>query len=342
MPTWKLTIEYDGTRYHGWQSQKNADRTVQGVLGRAARELLGEDATVGGAGRTDAGVHALAQVAHVKARRVLSPVEVEHGLNDRLPFDVHVVSVEAAAPDFHARHDAASRRYLYRISRRRTAFEKRLVWWVKDRLDAAAMRETAQLFLGRHDFSAFCENAAGLESTEVEVVKSEVVEVGQEIHYRIEASHFLWKMVRRLVGTLVEVGRGHLSGAEVRRLLDERLPGSTAVWTAPPSGLFLEEVRYGRQAAGAHLSRRERIEAPISASRPRGPAAPTRAPRPGPRREGPPALAPGAPPRRHRPPPRPASSASPFHPGEIPARRPRRPAAPGAPPGGPGRPRKPG
>src|SRR5450432_2824284 len=135
MPTWKLTLEYDGTRYHGWQTQKNADRTVQGVLARAARELLGEDATVGGAGRTDAGVHALAQVAHLKARKSLSPREVEHGLNDRLPFDVNVLTAEPADASFHARFDASSRRYLYRISKRRTAFDKRLVWWVKDRLD---------------------------------------------------------------------------------------------------------------------------------------------------------------------------------------------------------------
>ncbi|MCA1612147.1 MAG: tRNA pseudouridine(38-40) synthase TruA [Acidobacteria bacterium] len=273
MPTWKLTLEYDGTRYHGWQSQKNADRTVQGVLGRAARELLGEDATVGGAGRTDAGVHALAQIAHVKARKELSPVEIQHGLNDRLPFDVNVMSVEPAPPDFHARHDAASRRYLYRISRRRTAFEKRLVWWVKDSLDASTMREAARLFVGRHDFSAFCENAAGLDSTEVVVVASEVTEAGQEIHYRIEASHFLWKMVRRLVGTLIEVGRGNLSVDEARRLLDERLPGSTAVWTAPPSGLFLEEVRYGKTAP-ALVSRRDRVAAPAPRVRPIGPSAP--------------------------------------------------------------------
>ncbi|MEP6767579.1 MAG: tRNA pseudouridine(38-40) synthase TruA [Acidobacteriota bacterium] len=318
MPAWKLTLEYDGTRYHGWQSQKNADRTVQGVLGRAARELLGEDATIGGAGRTDAGVHALAQIAHVKARRELSPIEIQHGLNDRLPFDVNVVTVEPAAPDFHARHDAASRRYLYRISRRRTAFEKRLVWWVKDRLDASAMREAARLFVGRHDFSAFCENAAGLDSTEVVVVASDVMEVGQEIHYRIEASHFLWKMVRRLVGTLVEVGRGNLTPEEVRRLLEERLPGSTAVWTAPPSGLFLEEVRYGK-AAGALVSRGERVAPPAPRGRPMRPSRPAlRVPAPsvpGKRRAG-------------AVPPRPMGPAGPR----------RGPAGPAA----PARPRKPG
>ncbi|MEO8190028.1 MAG: tRNA pseudouridine(38-40) synthase TruA [Acidobacteriota bacterium] len=330
MPTWKLTIEYDGTRYHGWQSQKNADRTVQGVLGRAARELLGEDATVGGAGRTDSGVHALAQIAHVKARRDMSPVELEHGLNDRLPFDVNVVTVEVAASDFHARHDAASRRYLYRISRRRTAFEKRLVWWVKDRLDAAAMREAAQLFAGRHDFSAFCENAAGLDSTEVVVATSEITEVGREIHYRVEASHFLWKMVRRLVGTLVEVGRGNLSLEEAGRLLEERLPGSTAVWTAPPSGLFLEEVRYGRQTAGALVSRRERLDAPALRPRPAGPAGQIRSSGPGAQARP---SGPAAQPRPSRPAagPRPAGPVGKGRPAAPPG--PRGPAAPAARPG---------
>ncbi|HEX7251431.1 MAG TPA: tRNA pseudouridine(38-40) synthase TruA [Thermoanaerobaculia bacterium] len=243
MPTWKLTLEYDGTRYHGWQSQKNTDRTVQGVLLRAARELLGEDVSIGGAGRTDAGVHALAQVAHLKARKTISEKQIEFGLNDRLPFDVNVLDVSPATPRFHARHDALSRTYLYRISRRRTAFDKRFVWWVKDRLDFTAMSRAASPFAGRHDFSSFCENASGQESTIVVVEKSDLLDWEHEIHYRVTASHFLWKMVRRLVGTLVEVGRGSLFDADLKRLLTTR-SSDPAKWTAPPSGLFLEKVTY--------------------------------------------------------------------------------------------------
>ncbi|MEO8430303.1 MAG: tRNA pseudouridine(38-40) synthase TruA [Acidobacteriota bacterium] len=262
MPTWKLTVEYEGTRYHGWQSQKNADRTIQGVLGRAAVELLGEDAKVGGAGRTDAGVHALAQVAHVRARKALPVLQIERGLNDRLPFDVNVLSVEPAATDFHARHDAVSRRYLYRISRRRTAFDKRLVWWVKDDLALPAMAAAASAVRGRHDFFAFCENAAGQESTSVEVARSEISDAGRELHYRVEASHFLWKMVRRIVGSLVEVGRGNLTPDGFAALLREGRPAETAAWTAPPSGLFLEEVRYppaaARRPAGARAPQARR------------------------------------------------------------------------------------
>ena len=243
MPTWKLTLEYEGTRYHGWQTQKNADKTVQAALANAARDLFGEDAAVGGAGRTDAGVHALAQIAHLKARKTLAPRQILEGLNDRLPFDVNVLSVEPAPPKFHARHDAVARTYLYRISRRRTAFDKRLVWWVKDRLDAEAMRKAARLFAGRHDFRSFCENPEGQESTIVVVGASEIEETPGEIRFRITASHFLWKMVRRLVGTLVEVGRGNLDAAGVSRLLAER-SATPAKWTAPPSGLFLERVTY--------------------------------------------------------------------------------------------------
>jgi tRNA pseudouridine38-40 synthase len=243
VPTWKLTLEYDGTRYRGWQSQKNTERTVQGALQRAAVELFGAEVTVGGAGRTDAGVHALAQVAHLRARKTLPEREIEHGLNDRLPFDINVLEVSPAPPRFHARHDAASRTYLYRISRRRTAFDKRLVWWVKDRLDAAAMGRAAKLFEGRHSFASFCENAEGQESTVVVVESSGVADTGPEIHYRVTASHFLWKMVRRLAGTLVEVGRGNLDEAGIQKFLREK-SNAPAKWTAPPSGLFLEKVVY--------------------------------------------------------------------------------------------------
>jgi tRNA pseudouridine38-40 synthase len=251
VPTWKLTLEYDGTRYRGWQAQSNTDRTVQGVLLSAVREVFGPDATTGGAGRTDAGVHALAQVAHVRARRKVSEGDVVRRINDLLPHDVNVLSAEPAPPAFHARHDALSRTYLYRISRRRTAFDKRFVWWVRDRLDSAAMSRAALLFAGRRDFASFCENPEGQQSTTVVVERSEVADEGREIRYRVEASHFLWKMVRRLVGTLVEVGRGSLSEKDVAELL--AVPSATpARWTAPPSGLFLENVKY----PGAGGSRR--------------------------------------------------------------------------------------
>ena len=248
MPNYKLTVEYDGTRYRGWQTQKNTDRTVAAVLERAASGLFGEPVRMTGAGRTDAGVHALAQVANFRAARRLAGIEVQYGINDALPSDVNVLSAEEADPAFHARHDAVSREYEYRISRVRTAFEKPFVWWVRDALDAGAMGEAAARFAGDHDFSSFCENPAGQTSTRVRVERCEVVEQGSKILLRVAASHFLWKMIRRMTGTLVEVGRGKLPGDAIPALL-ARPSREPARWTAPPSGLFLACVVYSGTAS---------------------------------------------------------------------------------------------
>jgi tRNA pseudouridine38-40 synthase len=243
----RATLEYDGGRYRGWQAQVNA-RTVQGELVRACHEALGADVRVHGAGRTDAGVHAFAQVASLHGARVKAADlgVLRQDLNDRLPPDIHVLRLDVAPASFHARHSAGERIYRYRISRRRTAFGKRYVYWVKDRLDASLMRAAAELFVGRHDFGSFCENAEGHDSTLVEVAFARVEtppEAPDLILFRVGASHFLWKMVRRVVGTLLEAGRGRLGAADIRGLLAER-SARPAGWTAPPSGLFLESVTY--------------------------------------------------------------------------------------------------
>jgi tRNA pseudouridine38-40 synthase len=252
---WRLEVEYEGTRYAGWQRQPHA-RTVQGELVKAAESFLGAEVEVGGAGRTDAGVHALGQVAHVrlkgrvKASRERQPSarQIEAGVNKLLPHDINVLRVSAAPADFHARHDARSRYYLYQISTRRTAFAKPFVWWVRDRLDVAAMARACELFRGAHDFRSFCEPSESQRSTLVRVEASEVFARGGLILFRVGAGHFLWKMVRRLVGALVEVGRGNLSNEGVRALL-ENYSNEPAAWTAPPSGLFLERVLYEGDAA---------------------------------------------------------------------------------------------
>ena len=238
-----MIVEYDGTRYRGWQTQKNTDRTVAAVLERAASELFGEPVRLAGAGRTDAGVHALGQSASFRASRRLAGLEIQYGINDRLPSDVNVLSAEEVDDSFHARHDALSREYEYRISRVRTAFEKPFVWWVRDALDASAMAAAATRFVGDHDFSSFCENPAGQTSTRVRVERCDVSESGSKILLRVAASHFLWKMIRRMTGTLVEVGRGHLPADAVAALL-ARPSREPARWTAPPSGLFLARVVY--------------------------------------------------------------------------------------------------
>jgi tRNA pseudouridine38-40 synthase len=169
-------------------------------------------------------------------------------LNERLPTDIAVLSIEPAAPDFHARHDASARVYLYRISTRKRAFAKRHVWWVKPALDVAAMAQAVRLLAGRHDFRNFRaqDPARPDESTIVVVEKAEIERLGGEIRFRIQASHFLWKMVRRVAGALVKVGLGELPAADFARLIDEPAKFSLPVaeWTAPASGLFLEDVRY--------------------------------------------------------------------------------------------------
>ncbi|MFY9608169.1 MAG: tRNA pseudouridine(38-40) synthase TruA [Blastocatellia bacterium] len=250
MAVWKLTVEYDGTRYYGWQEQK-ASRTVAGELRGAAEKFFNERVDLAGAGRTDAGVHALAQVVRLKASRSARPVELLYALNDKLPADISVLTLEEASAGFDPRRDAISRYYVYQISTRRTAFAKKFVWWVRDPLDVEAMSTAAGLLTGRHDFATFCDLQVDQRSTVVVVKGVEIAQAGDLILFRISASHFLWKMVRRIVGALVEVGRGRLAVDDFASLLGPVSKRSAfvrsfdvAAFTAPPSGLFLERVVY--------------------------------------------------------------------------------------------------
>ncbi|MEZ5427442.1 MAG: tRNA pseudouridine(38-40) synthase TruA [Pyrinomonadaceae bacterium] len=246
MPIWKLEIEYEGTRYRGWQIQHNA-KTVQGELVKASRELFAAKAEIIGAGPTDAGVHACGQIAHLKVPEVktmITPRQIRYGFNDLLPHDINIKKVFNAPDGFHARHDAVARYYLYQISTRRTAFAKNLVWWVKDGLNVEEMQACARLLVGRGDFQSFCETEEGRKrSTIVQVESAEVFIDGDLICFRIGAVHFLWKMVRRLAGMLIEVGRGASSVGDFERLLRFK-SNAPAKFTAPPSGLFLEKVLY--------------------------------------------------------------------------------------------------
>jgi tRNA pseudouridine38-40 synthase len=243
MPRYKLTVEYAGTRYSGWQVQKNA-KTVAGEIERAVAEAAGRAAAeLYGSGRTDAGVHALGQVAHLDLASSWTGRELAFRVNEHLPHDIVIVGAERVPHRFHARHSAISRSYLYQVARRKTAFGKPLVWWVRDDLDVAAMQKTAAAFAGFHDFRAFADNDPEEVSTRVALDGITVEAAGALVLMRVEGSHFLWRMVRRLVGVLVEVGRGGLSRNEAAGLLDgdSDLPPRL---TAPPSGLFLEHVRY--------------------------------------------------------------------------------------------------
>ena len=241
MPTFKLTIEYDGGRYSGWQTQTNTGKTIQGHLISVAKQLFHE-ADVGGAGRTDAGVHAAAQVAHLRIRKAANPRELARQMNDLLPHDIHVLDVQAAPEAFHARHDAQSRIYMYQISRRRTAFGKAFVWWIKDSLNVPSMVAASRFIPGMHDFASFSDQRGTAESTDVLVEAVDVGESGDLILIRVSASHFLWKMVRKLIAALVEVGRGNISPERFGEMINS--PDQPFRPTAPPSGLFLEAVTY--------------------------------------------------------------------------------------------------
>jgi tRNA pseudouridine38-40 synthase len=246
MPRFKLLIEYAGTKYSGWQIQKNA-RTVQGESDRAIREVARRsEFELYGSGRTDAGVHALAQIAHLELYTDLGPEALRRKLNDELPSDIHIRAVHKAPHKFHARHDAVARSYLYQISRRRTAFAKPFVWWFREPLDLDAMRQAARAFVGMKNFDAFTADDPEEKSTKVLVDAVEIVEAEALVLIRVQGSHFLWKMVRRMVGVLAAVGRGDLRASDAAALLDGTAQAAIApaALAAPAAGLFLEAVLY--------------------------------------------------------------------------------------------------
>jgi len=238
-----MFIEYAGTRYSGWQIQKNA-RTVQGELTRVIQDVSGQrQFELYGSGRTDAGVHALEQVAHLDIITALPPDTLRRRINDALPSDIHVLKIEMVQRRFHARHDAVARSYLYQISRRRTAFAKHFVWWVRDDLDLNRMRQAAERFAGLKDFRSFTDDSADEKSTVVAIERFEMAEDGDLVVVRVEGSHFLWKMVRRMVGVMVDVGLGGTTIEQAASFLSVE-SGVPAKLTAPASGLFLERVYY--------------------------------------------------------------------------------------------------
>lgn len=269
-------VEYDGSRYHGWQEQKNAPRTVLGALRAATEEVLGVPLEMQGAGRTDAGVHALGQALHVKGnpRRHWSPAALRDAVNDLLGHDIVVLAVEEAPERFHARHHAEARTYLYRISTRKNAFAKRHVWWVKDPLNASAMVAATELLPGRHDFSAFRADdpSRADESPIVEVESATISAVGDEWQFRITASHFVWRQVRRIVGALVRLGKGEMALEEFQAALngDIRWQARLAEWTAPAAGLYLESIRYPRDLGQVMKLARKQSSVPAASGYYRG------------------------------------------------------------------------
>ncbi len=216
---------------------------MAGEILSAIRGALGEAPKLIGAGRTDQGVHAEGQVANFLTRSTLPASSVAESLNGILPADINILEARDVPMSFHARHDAASRRYRYQIASRRSAFFKRLIWWVRKPLDHTAMEQAARALIGRHDFTSFADKTAEITEPRVRVFQSSLRRGEFLTSFTIEADHFLPRMVRRVVGVLVQIGLHNLPAEAMERFLSE-IVDDPAAWTSPPSGLFLERVAY--------------------------------------------------------------------------------------------------
>jgi tRNA pseudouridine38-40 synthase len=245
MPRYKLTIEYDGTPFVGWQIQAS-DLSVQGVLTEAVAAFAGERVTVSGAGRTDAGVHALGQVAHVDLSKDWDTDTVRDALTAHLrPHPVAVIAAERVAPDFDARFSAVKRHYLYRIVNRRPdlTLDRGRAWRVPKRLDDAAMHAAAQRLIGKHDFTTFRDTECQAKSPVKTLDQLDVVRDGDEVRVITSARSFLHSQVRSMVGSLVAVGEGRWSADDLAAALAARDRTACAA-VAPPEGLYLVKVDY--------------------------------------------------------------------------------------------------
>jgi tRNA pseudouridine38-40 synthase len=247
----KLTIAYDGAEFHGWQSQPGVT-TIQGAINDAARKITQENIVAHGASRTDAGVHALGQVAHFKTRSPLTAIEIQRALNALLPPAIRIVNAEEMGHDFHSRWQSQAKTYRYRIYRGRVLppFDYGRVLHYPWPLDEEAMAAAARLFEGEHDFSSFAASS-GSEDDDRDrnmqrlIYSSEIVRAaeGEEIDYVVRGQSFLRYMVRKIVGTLIEVGRGRLRAADIPELFELRDRAKSGP-TMPPEGLYLVSLEY--------------------------------------------------------------------------------------------------
>jgi len=249
MPRYRITVEYDGSPFVGWQRQENGP-SVQQALEEAILAMTGEEVRVHGAGRTDAGVHATGQVAHFDISRHFPPHRLRDGLNHHLrPAPVVVLEARETGPDFHARFSAVKRHYLYRILNRRSppALDRGRVWHVPRPLDAGVMHEAAQVLVGRHDFTTFRASQCQADSPVKTLDRIAVAREGDEIRVTVSARSFLHNQVRSIAGSLKLVGEGKWTAGELRAALEAR-DRSACGPVAPPEGLYLTAVDYPDRA----------------------------------------------------------------------------------------------
>jgi tRNA pseudouridine38-40 synthase len=238
----KLTLEYDGTDFVGWQVQPNG-RSVQEELEKALRQILQEECKTNAAGRTDSGVHARGQVINFFTSKTVTPQQLARSLNGVLPEDVVVLKAEDVDERFHARYSARSRRYRYAIARVPTALLRRYTWTLGYQLDVPVMQRCAEMIRGEHDFQSFCKVEAEVDHYRCVVHSAEWRETGTMLEFHIEANRFLHGMVRALVGTMVDVGRVYTPLEAFQEILEGRNRNAAGM-AAPSRGLFLEEVLY--------------------------------------------------------------------------------------------------
>lgn len=245
MRNYRLKIQYDGTRYHGWQRQKNGSDSIQGKLEQMLTRQMGYPVEIDGAGRTDAGVHAREQVAHVRLPLTEPLEQWRDRFNEYLPEDIRILGIEPAGERFHSRLNATGKVYEYHLCKKGCAdvFTRKYHWQMEEELDVDNMRRAARLLLGKHDFRGFCTKASRKKSTVRRIDIIEIRETENDIFLRFEGNGFLYHMVRILTGTLVEVGSGRREISSIQKILDtgeRKLAGPTA----PAQGLTLLKVRY--------------------------------------------------------------------------------------------------
>lgn len=242
----KLILEYDGTNYHGWQTQTGSGNpTIQGTLERALKEITREEVKTYSSGRTDAGVHALGHVANFNTENTIPAAAWSPALNHFLPPDIRVLASEEVTLDFHARYSALRKTYRYRILHRRqpTALYRDYAWHINVPLNVSNMRKGLTFLIGRHDFSAFRSSGCTAKSPVRTILSASIKKSGDFIELQIEADAFLQYMVRNITGTLAEVGLGRFSPDDVKCIL-RSLDRKEAGRTAPPHGLYLVSVTY--------------------------------------------------------------------------------------------------
>jgi tRNA pseudouridine38-40 synthase len=238
----KLLLEYDGTAYVGWQRQDNG-KSIQGEVESVLRQILQEDVNLIGAGRTDAGVHARGQVANFRTKSGIDLHQLKGGLNALLPMDIVAHSVDEVPFDFHARYSANEREYSYSIARAETALMRHYSWNVKYMLDLGLMERAASLVVGEHDFESFCKMNSEVDHYRCSVSIAEWREEQSWLYFTIRANRFLHGMVRALVGTMVDVGRGYISIGDFWDIIEKK-DRSAAGMSAPAKGLVLERILY--------------------------------------------------------------------------------------------------